>query len=390
LIDYEALRSDFRSIYASEPRLFSAPGRVNLIGEHTDYNDGFVLPMAIERRTAVAGNVRGDRKVRVRSTVVDRAEEFDLDAPGPKRRGSWLDYVEGTAQALEARGVRLRGADLLITTDVPSGSGLSSSAALEISVGLALAALATESPPSGIDLALAGQAAEHDYVGTMCGIMDQFISALGLKDHALLIDCRTLTPTPVPLDLPATSILICNTKVAHENASSEYNQRRRECMQGVDLLKVELPAIRALRDVTVSELERYEMRLPDPIRRRCRHVVTENDRTLAAATALSGNDLRTFGTLMIASHESLRRDYEVSCRELDLCVEQAVKVPGVYGARMTGGGFGGCTVNLVADHAIDELTRALETAFQARFGKKPDIFTTRAGAGALEHPATSV
>jgi galactokinase len=387
VIDYDALRSAFRSTYGGEPRLFSAPGRVNLIGEHTDYNEGFVLPMAIEQRTVVAAQRRADRKVRVRSLTVGEPEHFDLDAPGPKRRGTWLDYVEGTAQALEARGFRLGGADLLITSDVPGGSGLSSSAALEISVGLTLASLSDSARPSGVELALAGQSAEHEYVGTMCGIMDQFIASLGQKDHALLIDCRTLQPTAVPLHLPGASIVVCNTKVAHELASSAYNERRRECMQGVALLKAELPSIRALRDVTVSELERYEMRLPEPIRRRCRHVVTEDERTLAAAAALTRNELETFGRLMIASHESLRRDYEVSCAELDLCVEVAVKVPGVFGARMTGGGFGGCTVNLVGEGAVGALTSALDHAFQARFGHRPDIFATRAGAGAMEHRA---
>jgi galactokinase len=384
-MDYDALRSAFRSTYGSEPRLFSAPGRVNLIGEHTDYNDGFVLPMAIERRTAVAAQRRNDRLVRVRSLSIDKAESFDLDAPGPKQRGSWLDYVEGTAQALEARGTRLVGADLLIDTEVPGGSGLSSSAALEIAVGLALSSLAPGSAPSGVELALAGQAAEHEYVGTMCGIMDQFIAALGQKDHALLIDCRTLEPSPVRVQLPGAAIVVCNTKVSHELASSEYNQRRLECESGVRLLQQELPGIRALRDVSVAQLQGLEKLLPEPIRRRCRHVVSENERTLLAAKALSNNELPTFGKLMLASHESLRRDYEVSCAELDLCVEIASAVPGVYGARMTGGGFGGCTVNLVAANAIAELTAALETGFAARFGKKPDIFATRAGAGAMEH-----
>ena len=386
MIDYEALRSAFRSTYAAVPRIFSAPGRVNLIGEHTDYNDGFVLPMAIERRTAVAAQKRSDRLVRVRSLTVDKAETFDLDRPGPKQRGSWLDYVEGTAQALENRGLRLVGADLLIGTDVPSGSGLSSSAALEISVGLALASLSSDPLPSGVDLALAGQSAEHDYVGTMCGIMDQFIAALGQKDHALLIDCRTLEPTPVPLLLPGAAVLVCNTKVAHELAVVRVQPApprvhdRRRAAQATSA---------GHQSVARCERGRFPtLRSPlaEPVRRRCRHVVTEDERTLAAARALAANELESFGRLMVASHESLRRDYEVSCAELDACVEIAMKVPGVYGARMTGGGFGGCTVNLVAEGAIGHLTAALEKEYAARFGIKPDIFATRAGAGAMEHP----
>jgi len=386
VIDLESLRAAFRSAFGKSPRVFSAPGRVNLIGEHTDYNDGFVLPMAIDRRTVVAAARRPDRKVSVQSKSIGKGEEFDLDHPGPKQRGSWLDYIEGTARALEDRGLRLPGADLLIDSDVPSGAGLSSSAALEMSVALALSSLADESRLSRVELALAGQAAEHAYVGTMCGIMDQFIASLGRADHALLIDCRSLEPQAVPLALSGAVVLICDTRVKHELASSEYNKRRAECQEGVRLLKEALPDIRALRDVSVAELEEHESRLPQPIRKRCRHVVTENARTLAAARALSANDLAEFGRLMALSHRSLRDDYEVSCPELDLCVEVAASVAGVYGARMTGGGFGGCTVNLVSDEAVPVVSDALRTELARRFGKRPEVFASRASDGAMEHP----
>jgi galactokinase len=385
VIDLESLRAAFRAAYGKVPRVFSAPGRVNLIGEHTDYNDGFVLPMAIDRRTVVAAASRPDRMVFVRSKNIGKAEEFDLDHPGPKQRGSWLDYIEGTAQALEDRGLRLNGADLLIDSDVPSGAGLSSSAALEMSVALALSSLADDNRLTRVELALAGQAAEHAYVGTMCGIMDQFIASLGQADHALLIDCRSLEPQAVPLALPGAVVLICDTRVKHELASSEYNKRRAECQQGVRLLKELLPDIRALRDVSVSQLEEHQSRLPQPIRKRCRHVVTENARTVAAARALSKNDLPEFGRLMALSHRSLREDYEVSCPELDLAVDVAASVAGVYGARMTGGGFGGCTVNLVADEAVTPVSDALRTALQRQFGKRPEVFASRASDGAMEH-----
>jgi galactokinase len=383
--DLASLRSAFLSSYGKNPRIFSAPGRVNLIGEHTDYNDGFVLPMAIDRRTAVAAAKRPDRKIVVQSKHVGQTEQFDLDHPGPKQRGSWLDYIEGTAQALEQRGLVLSGAELLIDSDVPSGAGLSSSAALEMSVALALSSLAEVGSLSRVDLALAGQSAEHTYVGTMCGIMDQLIASLGQADHALLIDCRTLEPRAVPLALPGAVILICDTRVKHELASSEYNKRRSECQQGVKLLREVLPDIRALRDVGIEHLEKHGDRLPELVRKRCRHVVTENDRTLAAARALSRNDLPEFGRLMGLSHRSLRDDYEVSCRELDVSVDVATSVTGVYGARMTGGGFGGCTVNLVANEAVQPLTDALRSELERRFGKRPEVFVSRASGGAIEH-----
>jgi galactokinase len=384
-MELESLRSLFRARYGREPRLFSAPGRVNLIGEHTDYNEGFVLPMAITRRTFALAASRDDRKVRVRAENLAEEQEFDLDRPSPPRRGGFIDYVEGTARALIDRGLSLSGADLLIASDVPAGAGLSSSAALEISVGLALSSLATSGKLTPTELALAGQAAEHAYVGTMCGIMDQFIATLARADHALLIDCRTLEAVPVPLALPGAVILICDTRAKHELASSEYNKRRAECQRGVEILRQWLPDARALRDVSIASFEEHEARLPDPVRGRCRHVVTENARTLSAAHALGQNDLQEVGRLMFASHKSLRDDYEVSSPELDLGVELAAAVPGVYGARMTGGGFGGCTVNLVTEEAARSLSDALASGLERRFGKTPEIFVSRAAEGAREH-----
>jgi galactokinase len=358
---------------------------VNLIGEHTDYNEGFVLPMALDRRTFVAAARRRDRKVRARADNIGEEREFDLDRPGPGRRRNFVDYVEGTAQALISRGARLTGADMLITSEVPTGAGLSSSAALEISTGFALLSLAGEGDFSRAELARAGQAAEHTYVGILCGIMDQFIATLGRADHALLIDCRTLEARAVPLSLPGSVIVVCDTRVKHQLASSEYNRRRAECQRAVDLLRDPLPEVRALRDVSVQAFERHQGLLPDVVRKRCRHVVTENARTLAAADALDINDLEGAGRLMFESHRSLRDDYEVSCPELDLAVELARAVPGVYGARMTGGGFGGCTVNLVSENAARPLSEALAAGLEERFGKTPDIFTSRAGDGAKEH-----
>ncbi|HVF28902.1 MAG TPA: galactokinase [Pyrinomonadaceae bacterium] len=382
MIDRDALRRSFRERYDSEPRLFRAPGRVNLIGEHTDYNEGFVLPMAIDRETVVAGSVRTDRRVRVYSLNLDEASEFDLDQPGEKRRGIWLDYVEGIARVLESRGVTLRGADLVVSSDVPAGAGLSSSAALEVSAGLALSSLA-DREVGKVALALAGQQAEHVYVGTMCGVMDQFVAALGREGHALLIDCRTLEATPVPLDTSRVAVVICDTNVKHELSSSEYNVRRAECERGVELLRAANPGIRALRDVSIAEFARFETLLPEPIKRRCRHVVTENERTLAAARALNEGDLEDMGRMMYDSHRSLRDDYEVSCRELDVLVEIAGNL-GTVGARMTGGGFGGSTVNLVRRAVLDEFQSTVAREYTRATKRSPTIYISEAGEGAKE------
>ncbi|HEV2800778.1 MAG TPA: galactokinase [Pyrinomonadaceae bacterium] len=385
MIDTAALRGAFRDLYGTRPRLFRAPGRVNLIGEHTDYNDGFVLPMAIDRETCVAAAPRADRRVRVYSLNVDEHAEFDLDNPGERERGIWLDYVEGVAHALERRGMRLGGADLALSSDVPTGAGLSSSAALEVSTGLALASLAGHEVDR-VQLALAGQEAEHTYVGAKVGIMDQFIAALGRVGHALLIDCRTLETEAIPVDTTDTLVAICDTRVKHELSASEYNTRRAECEEGVALLRrAGLANIRALRDVSEADLERYGQALPEKVARRCRHVVTENARTLDASAALKDGRLAEMGRLMLASHESLRDDYEVSCRELDVLVEIATSLQGTtLGARMTGGGFGGCTVNLVRRDRLESFQETITREYTSATGLAPNIYISEAGEGAGE------
>jgi galactokinase len=380
LIEREALRRAFEERYGRPARLFRAPGRVNLIGEHTDYNGGFVLPMAIDRETVVAAAPRADRTVRVCS--LNRGEEmaFDLDQPGEPRRGLWLDYVEGVARALESRGMHLGGADMLLFSDVPAGAGLSSSAALEVSAGLALASVSGQTVEP-LELALAGQQAEHTYVGTLSGIMDQFVAALGREGHALLIDCRALSAEAIPLDTKEVVVAIADTHVQRELSASEYNRRRAECEEGVRLLSERLPSVRELRDVSVEEFKRFASCLPEKVRRRCRHVVGENTRTLAAAAALRRGDLEEVGRLMRRSHESLRDDYEVSCAELDLLAETAWGVRGVLGSRMTGGGFGGSTVSLVQRDRLAEFERSLAEAYQKRKGFAPTIYVSEAGGG---------
>jgi galactokinase len=382
VIDVASLRAEFEALYGKAPQVFSAPGRVNLIGEHTDYNEGFVLPMAIERRTYVAGAPNGSSEVRVKSLTLGQSFTFDLQRPGPKRRGSWLDYVEGTARALIDRGFPVVGCDLLIDSNVPTGAGVSASAALELAVGISLSMLGGTAEPDRVKLALAGQAAEHQYVGTMCGIMDQYIAALGHVNSALLIDCRTLETVSVPLELGEVSVLICDTRVKHELSSSEYNLRRAECLRGSNILAKSLPGVRTLRDVSVAEFERLAPDLPGVVRNRCRHVVTENARTLAAVDALKTGDLHLFGKLMSESHVSLRDDYEVSCEELDVAVDVATAEAGVYGSRMTGGGFGGCTVSLVENDAVERVGSVVKAAFAARGWKEPELFASTACEGA--------
>lgn len=383
-VDSQILQADFIKRFGREPRLFRAPGRVNLIGEHTDYNGGFVLPMAIEYETTVAAARReDDRKIRVCSQNFNEEYEIDLDEPEQKLRGSWLDFIEGVARILEREGVKLRGADLLVHSDVPTGAGLSSSAALEISVGLALTEISNQTIDK-VRLALVGQAAEHEFVGANVGIMDQYISALGERRHALLIDCRSLKAEQVPLDTTDAAIVICNSNVKHELASSAYNVRRAECERGVEILREFLPEIKQLRDVGIEDFERYAARLPEIVRKRCRHVITENARTLQAVQALKKNDFTEFGRLMWLSHASLRDDYSVSCEELDLLVEIADDCGFVFGARMTGGGFGGSTVNIVPRANLTEFTGKISTEYKRRTNLETSVYISGAASGARE------
>jgi len=384
MIDLQKLSETFAEMSAEAPRFFSAPGRVNLIGEHTDYNEGFVLPIAIDRRTVVAAARRNDRTIRVRSIDFDEEASLSLDAASHDGQPDWFRYVAGVARVLndELR-LPLMGCDLAISSALPMGAGLSSSAALEVSVGLALLNLsAAEVNPRS--LALAAQRAEHVYAGTRCGIMDQFAAVFGQKDHALLIDCRSLEATPIQLQLPEYAIVVCDTKVKHELAASAYNDRRAECELAVAQLRKAVPEIRSLRDVTVNDLERFAELLPAPLGRRARHVVSENDRTIRAAAALANSDVTEFGVLMRQSHESLRHDFEVSCQELDTMVELALSQQGVCGARMTGGGFGGCTVNLVRRDVVPEFQEFITAGYKRETGLDAETYLVAAASGAHE------
>jgi len=378
----------FRARFGGTPRVYRAPGRVNLIGEHTDYNDGFVLPAALALSCWVAAALRDDGRMVVRSEDLGKEYEWDVASTDATPAHSWSDYVQGVALMFgRALGKKrdtgdqdMRGVSILIQSDVPMGAGLSSSAAIEVAVARALIDLAG-APMEPTEVARLCQRAENEFVGARCGIMDQFIACHARLGHALLLDCRSLESRPVSLPSHV-RLVACNTMVRHSIASGEYNRRRAECEEGVKELARRLPGLRSLRDLDLAVLDREGRELPDTIRRRCRHVVSENARVDRAARALEEGDLEIVGALMADSHRSLRDDYEVSCAELDLMVGLARETSGVYGARMTGGGFGGCTVNLVDKHAVSEFRRHVVSGYQAKTGRAPDIYVTEAGRGA--------
>ena len=363
-------------------RIFRAPGRVNLIGEHTDYNDGFVLPAAINFSTWVTLAPLQDTRLEIFSENFDEQITIRLGDKDIKARGHWSDYVIGVAVVIQKAGHSLRGAHLKIRGEVPIGSGLSSSAALEVATACALVAN-SNLKIDRLELAKLCRRAENEFVGARVGIMDQFVSLHGKANKALLLDCRSLHYELRPLSTDA-SLVVCNTMVKHELASSEYNQRREECEAGVKHLAQMLPNVTALRDVTLEQLEKYGKDMPPVIYRRCRHVVTENARVLEAGEALVRDDRNRFGQLMYESHRSLRDDYEVSCEELDLMVELARKIEGVHGARMTGGGFGGCTVNLVAREHEENFKRFVTEGYERETKLKPEIFVCEPADAASE------
>jgi galactokinase len=380
MLDVNLIRDQFEQHYGIHPRLIvRAPGRVNLIGEHTDYNDGFVFPAAIDRATYVAARPRDDNKVHMVAVDLGDEDEFELDNIEFSTAHSWSNYVRGVAKALLVAGHQLGGANVLISSDVPRGSGLSSSAALEVATGYTFQLL-SHLNILGEELALLAQGAENTFVGVQCGIMDQFISALGRQDHALLLDCRDLSYRPIPLP-PDAKIVVCDSHMPRSQAGSAYNQRRKDCDQAVELFKQWYPKTIALRDITVEQFQAHESDLPEPVRARARHVITENDRAVRGAAALESGDVATFGQLMNESHISLRDDYEVSIPEMDLLVAAAQTVPGCYGSRLTGAGFGGCTVSLVQEQQVEQFKRDVAAAYLEKTGRETTISVCRASDG---------
>ena len=385
--EVERLRREFRERFGTnalgpEPRVFRAPGRVNLIGEHTDYTDGFVMPLAINLHAWVAATPREDRVMRVHSLNVGETAEIDLAKVKLDAPGHWSAYILGVAAALTDAGVALRGADLLVDGKVPMGAGLSSSASVEVASGFAMLAMAGMTMPPA-ELAQVCRRAENVYAGAMVGIMDQMMAACGRENYALLLDCRSLDYELLPLFRDA-QFVVCNSMVKHDHASNEYNQRRADCETATRVLAAKFPGVRALRDVNIAQLLGSEVAMTPTVFRRARHVITENARVQSARKALESADAAEFGALMKESHASLRDDYNVSCRELDVLVDLATRMPGVYGSRMTGGGFGGCTISLVRASGVEEFRRAIVEQYRGASGLTPDVYVFRASNGVEE------
>ena len=386
VIDPDRLRDRLRALEpaaAAGPddaiEVVRAPGRVNLIGEHTDYNDGFVMPAAIDLEIRMAIVPTADRQITIVLDDTGEAGTLNFDAIGPPTR-TWIDYIAGTALALAEDGRPLRGFRGLLASNLPRGAGLSSSAAIEMAAALALLGHEAAGPPE--PRALAGQRAENRYVGVQSGVMDQFASAAGVADHAILLDCRSLAWHPVPLPLDECALVVCHSGSSRKLETSAYNDRRADCERAVAAIAAIEPSVRSLRDVDTALLRRAADRLDPVAARRAQHVVEENARVLDVERALAARDLAALGRLFAASHESLRDLYEVSSPELDALVAIAAATPGVVGARLTGAGFGGCTINLVHRDAIAAFRTAVERDYPARTGLTPTVLAVDAVAGA--------
>jgi galactokinase len=378
--DPQALRSMHLKRYGAEPRIFAAPGRVNIIGEHTDYAEGFVMPAAIDFATLAAISPRNDGKIAIYAENYGEERVFDAAALPKDRSRHWSDYPMGVVSILAGEGHRIPGFSLTVWGDVPLGSGLSSSAAIEVSTALAVLSLVGASYP-GPKLARLCQRAENEFVGSSCGIMDQFISANGKEDHSLLLDCRDLSfkLAPIPADV---SLVIANTMVKHSIAGGDYPTRRRESEAACAVIASHRPGVRFLRDCTLEDLDKWGHEMAPKSLMRARHVISENMRTVAACEALLRGDMKTLGRLMAEAHHSYSVDFEGSCVEADAMVALAQDLPGLIGARLTGGGFGGCTVNLVEQTEAPAFAEALGARYAAQIGIVPQIHICHASRGA--------
>jgi len=376
-----ALRSKFNEVFQKEKLYFFAPGRVNLIGEHTDYNGGHVFPCALSFGTHCVFCKRDDKKIRLHSLNLPNKGiiEADLNNIDYDKAQDWANYPLGVIKMLQNHGYKLdRGFELLFWGDIPNGAGLSSSASIELATAVTMNSVFNLHIPQ-IELVKFCQEAENKFVGMNCGIMDQFASGMGKENHAILLDCNTLKYEHVPLNLQGISILIINSNKKHSLVTSAYNDRRRESENALKALQTKLP-IKSLGELTIEEFEANKELIKDPIeRKRAKHAVYENQRTLQATKALKAGDLKTFGKLMNDSHISLRDDYETSCPELDIIAEECWKIPGVLGARITGGGFGGCAVSLVKDEAVKQVIDTVGKVYQEKTGLKADFYIAAIG-----------
>ncbi len=382
----DQLKESFFSLYRESDNplhLFFSPGRVNLIGEHTDYNGGYVFPCALSFGTYLMVRENNSRKVRFATTNFDHRGEIDLDEPFEKAGHSWINYPVGILNEFRKKALEIRGVDLLYSGDIPNGAGLSSSASIEMVTAFAMNHLFGFNLER-MELVKLSQKAENKFVGVNCGIMDQFASGMGAADHALFLNCDTLEYERVPLKLDGMKIVIANTNKRRGLADSKYNERRSQCEEAVEAIRKE-KQIRHLSDLTLDEFRQVAHVIEDEtVRRRARHVVTENDRTLRAISALNAGDIEAFGKLMNQSHDSLRDDYEVTGKELDTLVDEARKIRGTLGSRMTGAGFGGCTVSIVREPDVEDFIRDVGKGYAEKTGLTADFYVAEAGDGSKQ------
>jgi galactokinase len=378
-MNIERLKSIFKDLYQDEPLLVKSPGRINIIGEHTDYNEGFVLPAAIDKAIYVAISKRNDDEIHLFSESYQQSHVAKV-ANIQKSDKGWANYILGVANEIQKRGYTFGGFNIYIDGNVPLGAGLSSSAALECATGFAIDQLFGLDIPK-MDIAFIAQKAEHNFAGVNCGIMDQFASVFGKKDRAVMLDCRSMEYEYIPLELAGYKLVLLNTNVKHSLSDSAYNKRREQCEQGVLWVKAHRPAVNSLRDVTVDMLDEFVKPKDSEVYAKCRYVVEEIGRLTTAAEELKSGNLQALGTLMFQTHEGLSKAYEVSCEELDFLVDSVKNLSGVLGARMMGGGFGGCTINIVKNEMIDELIANISQAYQEKFGLKLDAYVVESADG---------
>lgn len=378
-MDIQTLKSSFRKIFQTEPVLVKSPGRINIIGEHTDYNNGFVMPAAINKAIYVAVSQRDDQEIHLYAESYQQKHVASIDQI-EKSDKSWANYILGVADQIKKRGFEFSGFNLYLDGNVPLGAGLSSSAALECATAFAINHL-NNLGISQMDLALISQKAEHEFAGVNCGIMDQFASVFGKKDQAMMLDCRSMKYEYIPLKLDGYKLVLLNTNVKHALADSAYNKRRSQCEQGVAWIKEYELEVNSLRDVSLEMLEKYVKDKDKEVYRKCTFVVQEIARVIKAADQLANGDLTALGKLMFATHEGLSKDYEVSCKELDFLVDFVRDFDGVLGARMMGGGFGGCTINIVKDEQIETLIDKITIAYQNAFNLNVEVYVVETGNG---------
>ena len=389
-MDISKIQSKFTTLFGSQPLLFRSPGRINIIGEHTDYNEGFVLPAAIDKAVIVAVAKRDDETIKLYAEKYSELFEIQLSEVLPSAV-QWANYILGVVAELQTRGHKISGFELLLDGDIPGGAGLSSSAAIECAVVFALNDM-YDLKIDKLEMVKIAQKAEHNFAGVMCGIMDQFASMFGKENHALRLDCKTLEYKYVPLNLPGYKIVLLNTNVKHNLASSAYNKRRASCFQGVEWVKAFHPEVNSLRDVSLEMLNAIVKEKDEDVYVKCKFIVEEIERLQSACVALEANDIVSLGAKMFETHDGLSKAYEVSCEELDYLVDQVRDNPNVIGSRMMGGGFGGCTINIVKEDTVDALIEQLATKYEHKFGLKLDVYAVKIedGSGVVKIPSMHV